>query len=118
MSAPAAPWSIEYADGSANAYQVTADGDVVTFEYRPVTPERSSTGMYSGGPPREGRLDGAQAAELWRMVRELEAATELHAVDRMKGTGAFHVTDHAGPRAFIILRGPALLAFDELVQAF
>jgi len=118
MSAPPPPWSIGYSDGSANAYQVTAEGTVVTFEYRPVTPERSSTGMYSGGPPREGQLEGAQAAELWRMVRELESAAELHTVDRMKGTGAFHLTDAAGTRDFIILRGPALLAFDELVQAF
>ncbi len=106
-------WSLEYSDGSANAYLVTAD----TFEYRPVTPERSSTGMYSGGPPREGRLDAAQATELWRVVRELEAATKLHTADRMKGTGAFHVTDAAGTRDFIVLRGPELLAFDELLRA-
>jgi hypothetical protein len=118
MSVPTAPWSIAYRDGSANAYHVTADDNVVTFEYRPVTPERSSTGMYSGGPPREGRLDAAQVAELWTMVRALESATELHAVDRMKGTGAFQLTDQVGTRDFIILRGPALLAFDELVQAF
>lgn len=118
MSLPSAPWSIGYWDGSANAYHVTADGTAVTFEYRPVTPERSSTGMYSGGPPRAARLDAAQAAELWRRVCELESTTELHSVDRMKGTGAFQLTDAAGTRDFIILRGPALLAFDELVQAF
>ena len=118
MTVPSAPWSIAYFDGSANAYHFVTDGDVTTFEYRPVTPERSSTGMYSGGEPRTARLDAAQVAELWRQIRELESNPELHSADRMKGTGAFHLTDAAGTRGFIIVRGPALLAFDELVGAF
>jgi len=116
MTVPSAAWSIAYSDGSANAYQLASDGEAATFEYRPVTPERSSTGMYSGGEPRTGRLDAVQVAELWRQVRDLEANAQLRATDRMKGTGAFWLTDAAGTRDFIILRGPALLAFDELVQ--
>jgi len=118
MTAPAAPWSITYADGSANVYQVTADGDVVRFAYRPVTPERSSTGMYSGGEPRSGLLEAPQVAALWRQVRELEANTPLHVADRGKGTGAFQLTEATHAGAFIIVRGPALLAFDELVHGW
>ncbi len=118
MSAPSGAWSLEYADGSANAYRIKGDGDGARFKYLPVTPERSSTGMYSGGAPRDAHLDAAQTAGLWRRVGALEAATHLQTADRMKGTGAFHVTDAGGTRAFIILRGPELLAFDELVQAF
>ena len=118
MSAPSGAWSLEYADGSANAYRIEADGDGATFEYLPVTAERSSTGMYSGGSPRAAHLDAVQAAGLWRGVGALEAATHLYTEERMKGTGAFRVTEGGGTRAFIILRGPELLAFDALVQAF
>lgn len=117
MTVPTSPWLLEYSDGSANAYHVAADGPVVTLSYLPVTPERSSTGMYSGGAPREVHLDAVQTAELWQRVRALEAATKLHIADRMKGTGAFHVADATGARRFIIVRGPELLAFDALVQA-
>jgi len=88
-------------------------------------PRRSSTGRSRRSAARpgctpaasaDGRLDAVQVAELWRQVRDLEANAQLRATDRMKGTGAFWLTDAAGTRDFIILRGPALLAFDELVQ--
>lgn len=118
MTTPAGPWAIAYADGSANAYHLASDGAGATFEYRPVTAAQSSTGQYSGGEPRRGKLDAAQVAELWRQLAALEANPKLHTTDRMKGTGAFQVTDAAGTRAFIIRRGPALLAFDELLAAY
>ncbi|MBA3392513.1 MAG: hypothetical protein H0T89_07715 [Deltaproteobacteria bacterium] len=118
MTDPAGSWSIEYADGSANAYRIANDGGGATFEYRPVTAAQSSTGRYSGGEPRRGDLDAAQVAELWRQVAALEANPKLQTTDRMKGTGSFRVTDAAGARAFIILRGPALLAFDALLAAY
>ncbi len=120
MTTPAGPWSITYADGSANAYHLASDGggDGATLEYRPVTPAQSSSGQYSGGEPRRGRLDAAQVIELWRQLAALEANPKLHTTDRMKGTGAFQLTDAAGSRAFIIQRGPALLAFDALLAAY
>src|SRR4051812_39265424 len=105
---------IFYSDGSANAYRFVADGSGATFVYEPVTPERSSTGMYSGGRPRAGRVD---AAALWQQVRTLEAAIERHVVDRGKGTGLFHITDASGSRSFIIARGDELAAFDAFVSA-
>jgi hypothetical protein len=110
-------WTLGYRDGAANGYWFEADGDGATFVYDPVTPEQSSTGRYSGGPPRAGRLDAATVRELWRHVRALEGDPALRAVDRDKGTGAFDVADEAGRRAFIIARGPELLAFDAFVAA-
>ncbi|MEO8700797.1 MAG: hypothetical protein ABI867_12180 [Kofleriaceae bacterium] len=100
-------WSIAYADGAANAYRIwqAGDGDA-QFEYIPVTPERSSTGHYSGGPPRAGTLTAAQVTELWRQLAELER--EPRADERCKGDGAFRIDD----RSFLVARGPLLLAFD------
>jgi hypothetical protein len=110
-------WHIEYADGSANVYRFREDTDGVQFEYDPMTRERSSTGMYSGGDPRAGRLDETKVASLWHHVRALEANRTLHVEDRGKGTGAFHVVEAAATRSFIIVRGPELAAFDAFVAA-
>lgn len=107
---------IHYSDGSANAYRFVTDGDGATFVYDPVTPERSSTGMYSGGPPRAGRLDAVERAALWQHVRALETATALHVTDRGKGTGLFVITDTSGSRSFIIARGSELAAFDAFAS--
>ncbi len=106
-----------FRDGSANAYRFHADGDGARFEYVPITPERSSTGMYSGGDPRAGRIDAAQLAALWQHVSALEANTALHVADRGKGTGLFEITTADGSRSFIIVRGTELLAFDAVVAA-
>ncbi len=119
---PDAPWSIHYADGSANAYHLShpgAEADVL-FEYVPVTPERSSTGRYSGGPPRQEALpaDDPRLAELWRLIALLQADTSLHTSERAKGTGALSVTTGTGKRDLIIQRGPALTELDQLLGRF
>jgi hypothetical protein len=110
-------WSIGYSDGSANAYHFRPDEDGAYFTYDPVTPERSSTGMYSGGDPRSGRLDAAKLAELWQLVRALEANVAVQGEDRNKGTGAFHIVEGSSARRFIISRGPKLAAFDSFVAS-
>ena len=107
------PWLIIYSDGAGNKYEIR-DG---RLSYDPVTPERSSTGTYSGGDPRTAQLDEAQGAELRERVRVLEGETALHGPDRNKGTGAFHVEDEDGKRSFIVERVPALLAFDAHMKA-
>lgn len=110
-------WSIRYSDGSANAYRFEPAGEGGVFDYDPVRPQQSSTGMYSGGDPRTGTLAAPALEALWRHVRALEGATVLHVTDRMKGTGAFEISDEDGTRAFIIRRGPELAAFDAFVAA-
>jgi hypothetical protein len=112
---PDAPWTLAYADGSANSYKIWSDADGAAFEYDPITPAESSTGMYSGGDPRAGRVDATTLASIWQQVRDLEANTAEHSPDRNKGTGSFSITEPSGQRAFIVNRTPALLAFDELL---
>jgi len=110
-------WSITYRDGCANTYRFAENAAGATFDYDPVRPEQSSTGQYSGGDPRSGRIKATVADDLWRQVRTFETETVLHVGDRMKGTGAFEVTDAAGTRAFLIAHGPALASFDAFVAA-
>jgi hypothetical protein len=103
---PAAPWSLVYADGAANVYGFDATPDGVVFAYEPMTPERSSSGVYSGGEPRNLHLapDDPRIDELWRYVVALEADTASHAEARCKGDGAFTVSTAAGERRFLVVR--------------
>lgn len=103
---PTPPWKLVYADGSANVYRFDAQDDGVDFAYDPVTPERSSTGFYSGGDPRAARfaLDDPRIAELWRSVRALEADTSSHADARCKGDGAVTLVTPEGSHDFLVVR--------------
>ena len=116
MPAPTPPWSIRYADGAANAYSIDSDGDGAQLVYRPIRPEESSTGTYSGGEPRSGHIDAATVAELWRRVEALGANTALHQPDRNKGTGMFGLKDPGGERSFIVEMGADIRAFDEFLR--
>jgi hypothetical protein len=109
------PWSIDYHDGSANAFHARDAGDGATFKYVPVRPEYSSTGLYSGGEPKRGALTAAAVDALWAQIAALEADGSLRMTERGKGTGAFTLRDASGGRYFIVQRSPALAAFDELI---
>jgi len=118
--APAPPWAVTYHDGSGNGFRVRrgAKDRAARFEYEPVRPENSSTGMYSGGEPRKGRLSAKAAEEMWGRVRALEAQTALRAPSRDKGTGAFRLEEpgKAG-RDFLVKRGEPLRAFEDWLRA-
>lgn len=116
------PWLfIHVADGAANGYHFTraADGSV-QFVYEPVRPEQSSTGFYSGGPPREETLDAAdpRLTELWATLQKLAADETKHTPDRAKGTGAIAWDGLTGKRDFIIVMGPDLDALLAQLKRF
>lgn len=99
------PWRVDVIDGSGNAYVcLRDDAGAMTFEYEPMTPERSSSGMYSGGDPRTGSLTDAQAAALWREVTAAVDATAGRVVAHAKGTIAIRAS---GPTdAEVVVDGP------------
>jgi hypothetical protein len=109
---PETPWSLTVADGSANVYRFTraAAAAHVQLRYEPITPETSSTGMYSGGPPREEVLEASdpQLTELWTLIHQLEASTADHTPERGKGTGAITWKSPAGKHQFILQMGERL----------
>lgn len=119
---PPAPWKLSYADGSANLYSWRQDqaGSPVYFVYDPVTPERSSTGSYSGGSPREEQLSAGDARlrELWSKVRALQADTARHSPSRDKGTGAFSLVTPNGEEQFIVQQGESLASLSPLLDRF
>jgi len=111
------PWSLSYSDGSGNSLRFAQDREdgSAEFEYLPVRPENSSTGIYSGGEPRQGRLDAKQVKELQKHLGKLESDASLRVEDRDKGTGAFTVREGDKSRSFILKNSPALSEFNDFL---
>ncbi len=119
MSTPAIPWSVVFHDGSGNGFTFEARGEGgARFDYDPVKPEESSSGVYSGGEPLQGPLSAQQVEELWRRVLALEAEVAGGEVQRMKGTGAFRIKASGGERGFVVDRGEGLSGFLTFVEPF
>lgn len=118
----AAPWSVVYADGSGNVSRIERPGGdaPVDFAYEPVTPEQSSSGTYSGGPPRSERLDpgDARIRDVWRQVERIEADLSIRTDARAKGTGALRITTPDGERSFIVVASPALEDMERILSGF
>jgi hypothetical protein len=104
---PTPPWTVVYADGSANVYRFAAAGRSVRVTYEPITPAMSSTGTYSGGDPVDVELaaDDPRVVKLWQLLGELEADRANHMAERNKGDGAVTVTTSVGTRRFLVARG-------------
>ena len=79
--APEAPWNVTYHDGSNNSFRCgqESEGEHARFEYAPITPETSSSGIYSGGQAKKGPMNAKRVEEFWRWVVKLESDTSLHA---------------------------------------
>ncbi|MCA9675553.1 MAG: hypothetical protein H6709_13415 [Kofleriaceae bacterium] len=111
-------WTLRYADGAANAYEVVGAGADVDVAYVPVTPRDSSSGTYSGGAPWRVRIDASdpRIEELWRRVDALASVASSGDGGRAMGTGAFTVTRDGTTRTFVVAPGPGLDAFDALIR--
>jgi len=119
-AAPKTPWLATYHDGSGNGYRFWKDSENedAHFEYSPVQPKESSTGMYSGGEPAKGVLNSKQVEKLWQRVRRLESDATLREEARMKGTGAFLLKEPSGTREFIITNGPPLASWNQFLSIY
>lgn len=75
-----------YADGSANLYFVTPN----FVEYAPMTPERSSSGMYSGGNPAKTPLSKESFSIIEEVIAMAVKNTANHIPNRIKMSGNIH----------------------------
>ena len=72
-----------FADGSGNRYFMES----TTLEYIPITPEESSTGMYSGGIPGKVTINEEQFNSVKNLLDQAIAAKPIHLPDRIKTSG-------------------------------
>lgn len=112
---PAAPWTVRVFDGSGNVWRLSRDASALpaTFAYEPMTPERSSSGVYSGGEPSSGRLTVAREGVLWQHVRQVQGDSAHHITARRMGTVAVEVRLGAGDPQTTLSEGSA--AVDALL---
>jgi hypothetical protein len=88
-----------YSDGSGNTYVVTTS----LLRYDPITPERSSSGTYSGGEPAEVKLGLDGYKKLAALFEEAIGDRSVQQTDREMMTGLVVRMGGAG-EAKIVLR--------------
>ena len=102
----APPWTLDVSDGSGNLYRCRhVAGDSARFEYVPVTPQDSSSGVYSGGAPRSGLMTADQVRVVWQLVEFAVQQTDGHVEQRAKGTVS--IESNGPTTASVLLRGDA-----------
>ena len=72
-----------YADGSANVYIIRND----TIFYKPMTPEMSSSGTYSGGDPVQKALHGNEYEQIQALLDRAIGNPKVHIDDRVMQSG-------------------------------
>ncbi len=75
--------SYKYIDGSNNTYIINSKN----VEYVPITPENSSSGMYSGGKPFNVTISTEQATEITNLFANAIKNKEIQLEIRPKGAG-------------------------------
>jgi hypothetical protein len=90
----------EYADGNGNRYTVTPS----LLTYDPVTPERSSSGRYSGGEPARRNLTPLEYDSIYQLLEKAIHNRSVHISDRIMMSGA--ITTVKGERQTTVIIKP------------
>jgi len=93
-----------YFAGCGNGYTIAER----SFKYDPVTPERSSTGTYSGGVPIDREITDDEFVALSVLFDKAVAAKDQHQEEREKMTGLVFVTHNGSDTARVILKSSSL----------
>src|SRR3990172_8087771 len=72
-----------YIDGNNNDYVITKD----SINYIPITPEKSSSGIYSGGESKKIKITKEQFAKIEGMMKAIQKDKKSHADKREMGYG-------------------------------
>ncbi len=116
---PQAPWLLRVADGAANIWIFSQEpGERALWRYVPVRPEESSTGMYSGGEPKNGALTDTQILDLWRAAKEVAADAAHKIADRLKGTYAIVLVYDGRDESHLVDGGDAMARLTRLTRSF
>ena len=117
VAIPVAPWRVVVADGSNNVTRVESTGAAVGWVYEPMTPERSSSGVYSGGEPAAGTLDPAATEALWTAVSQALSDASGHAQARAMGTISLSVTIDGDTQAVVLTPAAGAELLDQCRSA-
>ena len=112
-------WSLQYSDGNANLLHLWSDphDGSVRYTYTPVTPKRSSSGLYTGGLPVRGGAPLELVALLWHQIRILAVDESLHTDVRTLGSAQFVLRIGDDETHFRVADGPQLKQFDAWLRS-
>lgn len=97
-------FSITYYDKNNNTYSISPN----MVSYRPMTPEMSSSGTYSGGDPKDVEIDGSVFKEILIPALELGVSVHLHRDKREMLTSRLSIRLE-GKRSYSYILGKSIL---------
>lgn len=93
-----------YSDGNNNTYKVTSEKKMF---YEPMTPEMSSSGIYSGGNPMEISLDTEDFNNITEHFNSLLKNKSIHINKRLMGSGMIKLVYSGNKTEIVNLDGNA-----------
>lgn len=87
-----------YSDGSGNTYIVTPN----SIEYKPVTPQLSSSGFYNGGTYKKKEISEAEYKNITDIINEAISDTRILITNRVMGSGQIKIQDNNNISVYIL----------------
>lgn len=106
------PIKIVYNDGNANSYIIEPN----SFVYDPITPMESSSGVYSGGDPKDFSIDQEKFNAIFIKAEELSKKESIMIDSRQKGTGFLKLTFEKSEKSFYISNCTELDEFEKYLK--
>ncbi|KAA3616752.1 MAG: hypothetical protein DWP94_14715 [Flavobacterium sp.] len=103
---------IQYSDQSNNHYTITR----TSLVYSPVTPEESSSGIYSGGDPVEVQLTRDEFEKVLSLADKIMKASEGKEMKREMLTSVLVISEENETQKAILKRSDARSTLEELLQ--
>lgn len=89
-----------YVDGSGNTYNL--DPVEMTLEYAPITPQESSSRVYSGGEYVKKEISLSQYTVIATALEKAVASSSIHIPDRTMGSGLIVVGQYPQSQEYIL----------------
>lgn len=90
--------SYSYSDGNGNYYLI----EKTNISFKPVTPDMSSSGTYSGGEPITVKISEEQYKKLMELVNAAIDAKSMHISERVKMSGMISISQKGNAQTYIL----------------
>ncbi len=97
------PFKVHYRDLPGNVYKFWKVEGVVRYEYRPMSPEMSSSGLYSGGSPSKGALNADQVKTLRAHLEALVENKAARGAFGRKGNATLSIAIGSAKESFAVV---------------
>lgn len=108
----AAVKSIQYSDQNNNRYSITSS----SLKYDPITPNESSSGVYSGGDPVQVVLSREDYNNILNLAERIMETSEGKDVKREMLTSVLVISEEGKTRQAILKRSDERSELEDLLQ--